>query len=196
MSARLIGLTGMAGAGKDEAAKALVAAGWSREAFADRMRTAILALDPIVDYDVDGLDYGHADITPNRLSEIVQALGWDGAKRTYDEVRRLLQRFGTEAGREIHGENCWVDALLRDWNRAERLVVTDVRFPNEAEAIQRHNGLVVKILRPGLAPLPGGHASEAGIPDELVDAWILNDGTVSRLHELVMRIARGEVDRG
>lgn len=184
---RLIGLTGLAGAGKDEAAKALVAAGWTREAFADRMRTAMLALDPIV-------PAGRQD-SETRLSHLIDHFGWDEAKRAYPEVRRLLQKFGTEAGREIHGENCWVDALLRDWNRAERLVVTDVRFPNEAEAIQRHNGLVVKILRPGLAPLPGGHASEAGIPDDLVDAWILNDGPVSRLHELVMRIARGEGDR-
>jgi hypothetical protein len=178
---RLIGLCGMAGSGKDEAARALVANGWRRDAFADRMRTAMLALDPWVD-DPVAIDTFH------RLSWLVRDIGWDEAKRRYPEVRQLLQRFGTEAGRGVHGEDCWVDALFRDADDSP-LVVTDVRFGNEARAIKDRGGLVVKIVRPGIEPLPGNHASEAGIPDELVD-WILNnDSSIEMLHAAILGVS-------
>lgn len=180
MTLNLIGLTGRAGSGKDEAAKALVAQGWKRDAFADRMRKAVLALDPWV-VDHEGYVY--------RVSEIVGHYGWDVAKRENGEVRRLLQRFGTEAGREIHGVDCWVDALLRDWDGQTPLVVTDVRFDNEAEAIRELGGRIVHITRPGVEPLPGDHASEAGVAVRPTDYLINNDGTVERLHRNILDVA-------
>ncbi len=181
---KLIGLTGLAGAGKNEAANALVSAGFRQDAFANRMRTAMLALDPwIVDTDAH-------DCVQVRLSELVRDYGWDTAKRDFPEVRRLLQKFGTEAGRDIHGENCWVDALMRDWHRLDGtpvytsgLVVTDVRFQNEAEAIRSRGGWVIEVVRPGLQRLPGNHASEAGFDPDLIDYTIYNDGTIDSLHE-------------
>lgn len=191
---RLIGLTGRAGAGKDEAAKALVAAGWTRDAFADRMRTAVLALDPWAD--LGDRVFG---IPPRRLSELVGTYGWDHAKREFPEVRRLLQRFGTEAGREIHGEDCWVDALFSAYDHAPPaggLVITDVRFDNEARAVRDRGGLVVRIVRPDVEALPGGHASEAGVADALVDHVLRNERSIEHLGDLVVRIARGEGDRG
>lgn len=196
--AKLIGLTGpargtglgTAGCGKDTAAAALVKAGWTRDAFADRMRTAILALDPFVPTTSrDG---------ETRLSHLVDYYGWDDAKREFPEVRRLLQKFGTEAGRDIHGVNCWVslvlDAPSSPWSQSWKtgLVITDCRFENEAEGIRREGGYVVSIVRPGLAELDGGnsaHASESGLPPELIDATIVNDGTVEDLHGTILRIA-------
>lgn len=189
---RLIGLTGLAGAGKDEAAKALVEDGWKREAFADRMRTAILALDPWVDVKGDP----NGDLYAERLSDIVDALGWDTAKREFPEVRRLLQKFGTEAGRDIHGLDCWVDLVITPWRDPSQnvdrvdLVVTDVRFENEAQAIREAGGVVVRITRPGLDRLPGGHASEAGFPERLVNWTIFNDGPIEKLHAAIRYIAR------
>lgn len=190
---RLVGLTGpargrnlaTAGCGKDTAAKALVGWGWKRDAFANRMRTAMLALDPWV-------------VTPinervHRLSQIVGRYGWDAAKREFPEVRRLLQAFGTEAGRDIHGQDCWVNALFRDnqWVIAQGngLVITDARFENEAEAIRENGGIVVSIERPGIEMLPGGHSSEAGLPHELIDHVVINDGSVRELHDAILNIA-------
>jgi hypothetical protein len=185
VTARLIGLTGMkgrqAGVGKDEAAKALIGRGWKRDAFADRMRKAMLALDPVIDY--DGI-FGEL-----RLSRLVERDGWDGAKRNHPEVRRLLQKFGTEAGRDIHGTSCWVDALFRDWTGLSPLVITDVRFDNEAQAVRDRGGRVVRIVRPGLEPLPGEHASEIGVTDDLVDEVVMNDRTVADLHSRILRVA-------
>lgn len=185
---RLIGLHGLAGSGKDTAAEILVEQqDWTRGAFADRMRTAILALDPIVDFGRDE----HEMSRSFRLSEIVASLGWDKAKRNYPEIRRLLQRFGTEAGRDIHGENCWVQIVLDPWFDGNYdLVVTDARFPNECQAIRDLGGFVIEIVRPGLEKLEGNHASEAGVPRHLIDVTIVNDGTVSQLHQKILLTVR------
>lgn len=180
---RIVAFCGAAGAGKDEAARALVGAGYTRMAFAAPMRKAVLSLDPFVGFD------------PKlqrsvRLSELVEREGWDGAKRNCPEVRRLMQRFGTEAGRDIHGEDCWVKALFSEWfdEGEPRLVISDLRFKNEADAVRGVSGIIVRIERPGLDALPGGHASEAGIPDDLVDYVIFNDGTIAELHRNVLDI--------
>lgn len=193
---RLIGITGRAGSGKDTAAEALVEIGWRREAFADRMRTALLALDPVICHPEPAAGV-RIDLMPVRLSTVIRQLGWDAAKRKYGEIRRLLQKFGTEAGRDIHGEDCWVNALFRNVEfvggqpMPSPLVVTDCRFANEARAIRGLGGVVVEIIRPGIEPLPGGHASEAGIAPELVDWRIVNDRDVAHLRAEILLIAEG-----
>jgi hypothetical protein len=67
----------------------------------------------------------------------------EDVKRRYPEVRRLLATRGTEGGRRIHGDNCWIEAMARgiikDWDEpstsAKRIVfvISDIRFPNELE---------------------------------------------------------------
>ncbi|WLW38536.1 deoxynucleoside monophosphate kinase [Streptomyces phage Vanseggelen] len=182
----LIGLAGYAGSGKDEAAKALVAGGWRRDAFADRLRSFLLALDPWVDT--------FPDVGVVRLSKLVDAYGWDRAKRTFPEIRRLLQRAGTEAGRKVLGANVWVSALMQDFDpENEALVVSDVRFPNEADAIRQAGGVVVRVNRPGVGPKedPGGwvHESEVALDHYDFDITIENDGTAEELHERLLSTA-------
>lgn len=171
---RLLGLWGYAGSGKDTAAEALIADGWRREAFADRLRAMLYALDPII-----GEFHGGG---PLRLRESVDFWGWDRAKRQESEVRELLQRLGTEAGRQVLGENVWVEATMRAIGPDERVVVTDMRFENELRAIREAGGLAVAILRRDYGPV-NGHASETALADlGLFDVVIENDGTVADLH--------------
>lgn len=168
----LIGLCGMAGSGKDAVAKFMVQNhGYTRMALADPLRAAVLRLDPIV------LDGGLGMI---RLSTLVEQMGWDAAKRSVPEVRRLLQVFGTEVIREMCGEDFWVDRLLHI-APVGPVVVTDVRFLNEAIGIHESGGYIYRVVRPGVEPLPGGHASEAGIPDGLIHAVIENSGSLLEL---------------
>jgi dephospho-CoA kinase len=44
----IVGISGYARSGKDEAAKALVEMGFERRAFADKLREFLLALNPMV----------------------------------------------------------------------------------------------------------------------------------------------------
>lgn len=146
----LIGLHGYPGAGKDAVAHILFPYGYSRVAFADKLRESMLALNPVVL--IEG-GRGH------RLRAVVEGMGWDTAKRRIPEVRELLQRFGTEVGRELLGTDVWVDLALRDVSPQSDVVLTDVRFPNEFAAIRARGGFVAEVRRPGHGAV-NDHASE------------------------------------
>ena len=169
---QLIAFTGYSQVGKDEAAKALAPLGYERVAFADAVRDALYAIDPLVPIRDE-----HGGGT-KRLSTLVDQVGWDIAKK-YDEVRRLLQRVGTEGGRGIHGEECWVrvawDKIIDRLRDGKKVAVTDVRFENEAEAIRRLSGVIVRVTRPGRGPV-NNHVSDAG-QDFDADHELVNDGT-------------------
>jgi hypothetical protein len=160
----LLGLSGYAGAGKDELGKAT---GFQRVAFADPMREAMVTLNPKIQ-------------CRRRLADTVQELGWDAAKRAYPEIRELLQRFGTEVGRELFGENVWVDLAVNNLTPGDKYVVTDVRFPNEAQKIKEMGGFVYRINRPGVEP-PNAHYSERALADWKFDGFVENDGTLDDL---------------
>ena len=171
MTPLLIGLSGRKRSGKDTFAARLVADhGFVRVALADPMKEMALAIDPIVDYrftaDAQEDRLGYTKLI--RLSEIVATHGWETAKAR-PEVRRLLQRLGTEGGREVLGDNVWIDAAFA---RIENLldagapvVVTDVRFTNEAEAIVKAGGQVMRIEREALPPSGDMHPSETELDD-------------------------------
>ena len=175
---RLIGITGYARHGKDTIASVLVKdSGYNRIALADKMREALLALDPIVYASTDPLDAGVVE----RLSDHVEAGGWDEAKKL-PEVRRLMQYMGTEAGRKVLGEDVWIEALAKGfrgfYNDECRIVIPDIRFVNEARWIARCGGEVWLVQRPGFDNGVGtGHASEQEIPQIVPDVVFVNQGT-------------------
>lgn len=80
--------------------------------------------------------------------------------------RKLLQLLGTECGRQIIHPNVWVNALMADYKKSitdcgevreadyktnvkcnlyPNWLITDVRFPNEAEAIKQRNGVIIRV---------------------------------------------------
>lgn len=166
----LIGLMGRAQSGKDTAAKALVAEGWERVAFADPLRRLAYRADPIVEVLYPG---GTATA---RLAWLVDRLGWDQAKQ-FPDVRRLLQRLGAEGVRDVIGATTWIDLAMATVAQYRRCVITDVRFANEAAAVRARGGLVVEIVRPGHAPVASSHPSEAEQALVVPDALVVNDGT-------------------
>jgi hypothetical protein len=163
----LIGVSGYAQAGKDTFADTLVRHyGFVKRSFADPIRQAMELLNPIVDgMHSSGLRY----------SEAVETFGYNAAKDMYPEIRVLLQRLGTEVGREIIGPHVWIDALFRSRPISERTVITDVRFPNEAEAIWFYGGHMVRVTRPSVGRV-NDHPSED--QDFKVDTIVHNDSTL------------------
>jgi hypothetical protein len=188
----IIGLTGHARAGKDSVAAHLVEHyGFGRVAFADALREAALALDPIV-------SNGHGDLARRvgrdrpgmwgrrfiRLAEVVTIIGWEEAKE-FDEVRRTLQRYGV-AIRAMDPE-FWIRTALAPVAYTSRpVVVTDVRFPNEVDAVRNRGGLFVRVRRPGATG--NGHISEHAIDHIAADVDIENTGTLADLGAAVERL--------
>lgn len=176
----LFGLTGPPGAGKDAAALHLVEAHrFHRLAFADEIRRALLVLDPCV-----------KGCAP--LSEIIDKYGWDLAKSHWPEVRRLLQVLGTELGRELHGPDVWVNkvfAAIADLDPDQRIVISDVRFENEATAVHLHGGQIVRLTRNTNSPdAVMSHRSEVESAGLKPDCVIANEGTLEQLHGALDRL--------
>src|SRR6478752_6098049 len=125
----IIGLSGYARSGKDEAANVLVNEfGFTRVAFADKLREVLYALNPIVGFEGEPLEIG---IDPIGVQQVIDRHGWGGYKETEHgvEIRRLLQRLGTEAGRQTLWDTIWIDAALTGFDEDAKIVVTDARFP-------------------------------------------------------------------
>ncbi len=178
MTTTLIGLSGYARSGKDTVAETLAAHGYKRMAFADPMREALYTLNPNVD--VEGYRM--------TLQQAVNGMGWEALKDLSNELRPLLQRFGTEVCRHLFGQDIWVETAMRQYRYhtkwGESVVFADVRFPNEADAIRKAGGQVWRIERPGVEPA-NSHSSEHALDLYNFDHVIVNDGTLADLEKKV-----------
>ena len=163
---RLIGLTGRAGCGKDTVADYLTWAGYQKYALAGPIKAGLNAMFGFTD----------EDWTDRSWKEAPQGeLAWRSP-------RYLAQTLGTEWGRALVADDIWLRLFERAWNklRCETLtvgmVVTDVRFANEAALIRRLGGAIVEIQRPGAAAVEA-HSSEEGVPADLIDVVVVNNST-------------------
>jgi len=173
----LIGVAGYAGAGKDTLADLLVAHfGFTKMAFADPMRDMAAAIDPIVGY-LDTEDPNEDEII--RYTDAIEWHGYTDAKVLYPEIRRFLQRLGTEAGREGPlGQDIWVNVGMERAEAYDRVVFADTRFRNEAEAIKARGGRTIRIERPGVVA-PNDHTSEHDLAKWDFDLHVNNKGTIA-----------------
>lgn len=64
----------------------------------------------------------------------------------------LWVAMGTPAIRENVYNGTWVDFLLNEYKSADVLIIPDVRFPNEVDAIRSRGGWLVKVVREGYGP--------------------------------------------
>lgn len=94
--------------------------------------------------------------------------------------RRIMQTLGTECGREMWHPDVWVRVAMRKAVASGRAVISDVRFPNEAEAIRGHGGCILRLSR-ATSHTVDAHESERPLPPECVDFDLANDGTVPEM---------------
>lgn len=146
----IVAFTGRAGSGKSEAAAHLERHyGFVAHAFANSLKSMIVA--HLVER---GIDYAHL-YEPRLKNKPIARLGGKTA-------REYMQRLGAFHRREMY-EDWWVHALRDELglspNPAERapvhdrIVVTDLRFPNEAAWLLLEGATIVKLLRDGAAPV-------------------------------------------
>jgi len=127
---KVIALTGKSGVGKDTMAKMLyLFYGYRRYAFADQLRRMALDINPLILVNDTTGDQYH-------LAEIVEALGWNDAKRIFPEIRELLRNLG-EAAKTHIGPNVWVNSVINAIRLSEKAVVSDVRFWPEVNALRK-----------------------------------------------------------
>lgn len=145
----ILGLGGKAGSGKTTAARFLASYGFKEIAFADSLKESASLLFGFNQEQTNGF-----------LKEVIDP-------RLGKSPRMVMQQFG-DACRQIWPE-VFVSAVRRKlFGPYDRVVVSDIRFFNEAEALSRLGAMLVRIERPGAGAQNGieSHASEYEL-----DAW-------------------------
>lgn len=156
----IVGISGYARSGKDTMGRILAEDyGFEVVKFAGLLYDILYAMNPITRWTHPSGERDYWGVKP-----IVDMYGWEYAKAHTDDVRGLLQRLGTEGVRNHLGEDTWVDAAMRLCKPGGKYVFTDVRFPNEADAILDAGGSIWRMQRVGNVP-ESEHASE-----QLVDS--------------------------
>lgn len=101
--------------------------------------------------------------------------------------RQMAQKVGKESSRDVFGDDIWmrhVEKQLQNLpNNVYGLVLPDVRYASEIKWIKEHGGDVFYIIRDN-APTTSdkGHVVDAGLPLELADVILYNNGTIDELH--------------
>jgi hypothetical protein len=166
-----IGIIGRARVGKDTAGKWLVdERGYRRIGFADALKEVALKVDPLIDVDETGR---------YSLSDLVDEYGWEGAKET-PEVRRFLQELG--AAIRVYDPEFWLRIAMKLTLEANEdgvpAVITDVRYPNEAESLRRAGFHLIYIDRPDVPQLD--HESEGALKITDAHHYIHNAGELTQ----------------
>jgi len=128
-------------------------------------------------------------------------------------VRELLQKVGTDLFRDQLHPNVWINSLFVDYKLENEestylnpyptieypnWLITDLRFPNEFQAIKDRGGICVRVNRfetqtfynPNVS-FPDGipiHASERALDDYPFDYEITNKGSIEELIEEVRKM--------
>jgi hypothetical protein len=139
-------------------------------------------------------------------------------------VRKLLQKVGTDAMRDTVHPNVWVNSLFGDYNAIEttkypitedsliypKWLITDLRFPNEFEAIKNRGGICIRVNRDKYceclkekmreSDIDKGffscscrkayreHSSENSLDNHTFDYILYNNGTIEELIEEVRKM--------
>lgn len=176
----IVGFTGKKGSGKDTAGAYLVKEfGYVRLSFADALKQSAAAL-----FDVRIEVWDALKNDPNAFVTLTAPhMFIDTIKQL--TVREFLQRYGTEAHRDVFGEDFWIDVVRKQIVHEQlapkptNIVITDARFDNEAAVVVNSGGVMVEIVRDAVADSGDTHASEQ-LPH--TDFKIDNNGTIEDLH--------------
>lgn len=169
----LIGLIGLRRAGKDTAAQALVNQGFENVKFADALKGMLRTY------------LAYRGVSPCLVEEMIEGKMKEEAVAAFGgkSTRFAMQTLGTEWGRDTIASDLWVDTAMARARQFDRVVVSDVRFPNEVEAIKQAGGKIIRIWRPGLTV--DSHPSESLIESLFWHVTVANDGTIEDLHNRI-----------
>ncbi len=166
MISRLIGITGLAGSGKDTLANAIVEKSGVKYSWAYPLKQALNAT------------FGWTmEMWDDRIWKETE-ISWLGKS-----PRQLAQTMGTEWARETVHPELWVMLGLQRYSEHTKtqqspFVIADTRFDNEARAIHRNGGIIIKVLRDDASPI-FAHKSEKGVSPDLIDYTVGNNGTIA-----------------
>jgi len=91
-----------------------------------------------------------------------------------------------------YDDNIWINACLKSQD-FDILFITDLRFPNEFEAVEKEGGILIRITRPNL-PVPTDVADTA--LNDWYNRWhmtIENNWDLNSLHKEANKLVRTHI---
>ena len=183
----IIGISGKAQAGKDTTAGMLQVLLTNPNITWDMYETDVCFAqdhaivhyaDLLKEVSQEMLDMPFSDFNSQEVKQ--QHIDWLGMT-----VREFLQKLGTAVRKEIDPD-FWVKALFNTYHNGN-VIIADVRFPNEADAIKERGGILIRIERPGAGA--GEHISETALDNyDKFDYIVNNDGTLEDLFTKISNI--------
>jgi hypothetical protein len=205
----IIGIAGRIGSGKDTVGEIIQELCLSNHGpvfevkkFAGKLKqiASLLTGIPVEDFEDQefkksylGAEWGTVESNPLNAVPVFENIEFNHLM----SVRELLQKLGTEAIRDGLHPNAWVNALMCEYKRPKmseynpsNWIITDVRFPNELEAVEDVKGLTFKVVRPVEKSKTSVrlHPSETSLDKAEFDYEIINDGSIEDLIEKVRQI--------
>lgn len=225
---KIIALSGLKGAGKDEAANMLhfclstpkwlctykrykrkkkFKSNWIKISFARPLKAMLaILLDVPIDKFEDRTFKEHNYVDFHTLKIIPEEYVPDDKKLSdnkfsklsksldiflddyYISIRHLMQYFGTEIMRKFFLDKIWINSTL---NRHDNnIIITDLRFKAEADAVKERDGIIIYINRDGCSV--GTHPSEREVIEMLdsnvYDLVIDNNSTLEDLFNQIKKL--------
>lgn len=145
---QIVGIVGFIGSGKNTVGEMLQKEGFTPMSFAATLKDATSAIFGWPRHLLEGDTKESRDFREQPDSFWSEKLGYEMTPR------KALQLMGTEAGRNVFGENLWVDSVFKKMydSQQSKFVITDVRFENEIESLRSVGGKVYLVNR-GPAPV-------------------------------------------
>lgn len=205
----IIGFVGFIGSGKDTAADYLVNFHeFRRDSFANTLKDAVAA---VFGWDRTLLEGRTAEARAWRE----QIDPWWAERLNMPNLtpRWILQYWGTEVCRHGFHDDIWIASVENKMRKTtDNIVISDVRFPNEIQAIHNAGGIVVRVQR-GVNPHwydiaiqankgstaaaswlkeQGIHASETAWVGGNIDYVVSNDSTIDDLFTEIKNLLPGK----
>lgn len=152
---RKVAIKSPAGGGKDYLFEQLNQVGpWCRLAFADPMKQMAAEMTGFSVSFIEAVKGG--EVSDDIRAMLPPSIRELPAPVLKDKMRTVLQKLGTEIGRDTWAQDNWVwNALLKTRNIEaasgsfyEGIVITDLRFRNEFDALEKEGFLLVNLVAP------------------------------------------------
>lgn len=201
---------------------------WQIKKYADRLKDIVCLLIGCTREQLEDIDFKNKELGEEWwIYETIDTDGNDGKAYAYCDVKNveeldsyiyiklvkltpriLLQNIGTNLFRNQLTSDIWVNALMSEYVSQGVLknyvrpnwVITDVRFENEAKAIQDKKGMLIRVNRyteidrwkkidiDGFHSYPKEHESETALDNFTFDYVIDNNSDINSLIEKVKEI--------
>lgn len=172
----LIGITGHKFSGKSTVANLLLLAlNYEVDSFARPLKEIVCALSGCTMGQLEDYDFKENVIVPEHL--------WAFCANEKHNYRSLLQGMGDYL--RSKNPDIFIDSVFV--GDTSNIIISDCRFPNEAEAIKKRGGIIIKVVRDGIAT-DDTHQSETKIDEIEPDYVFVNNKSLKELRGAVSAI--------